>query len=425
MPEVDNGANYDAQGSMDDAVAKHNKENPGAWNGKTAWKGDGAWGDKWAHDQATGQGSAETADFLKNQLGYTEDELAAGPNCEGDHMEWNPDKEGTLMGGCDCESGYVSTGEDEDGNIEGCEEACTEEDQEWDEDLEDCKCIDPAQEIKTETGINHGQCVDRCTEANTEWDESSEECVCVDGWEQDPDISGAVVCIESCADGTEYFPDEREWDSDAQECKCPDESHDFVTDSAQFDGQGKCLQAHEGTIVWVNVGDGWSAYRDTSGTAANGYWASVGSTAYYDCDGEEWRKTQGSPNHIMVQDTSPDGDGEKHDEYSMPGNNDFFIGDFPSSTFGSGAGQVQTPSMDAGYLKGGQGTTNAASYKIQGVDDSSLTTAAPGTDGYLDFGCDICDRTEDCDNDNDGFRGDDDPDDTNPNSPQPQGGLTV
>lgn len=333
------------------------------WNGHTGVKKGDNIAEKWRRDQAIGEGSPETADFLKNKLGYTDSDF--DNECPKANQEWNPEGAG-LFGACECKGGY--------------------------------------EEETESTSPDYGECVDAC-DSDQEWDDDSEECVCSDTNEKIADSANVTDhgdgtwsigdCIPNCANGDEYDVDERTWDGSACECETGKE---FTTTSAQFNGDGKCLVNNGGTIVWVYVSNGWAAYRDQNGTATDGFFGNLGSSAKYDCDETPWYSISNTI-QISVGNTEPDGGTETHDEYSITGQNDMFLGDFNFTNHGID-NAVEIPFKTTAYLKNGTDSSSPADSKTAAEASSQLSNSSTLSN---QFRCDVCNDPDYCDEDQDGL----------------------
>ena len=211
------------------------------------------------------------------------------------------------------------------------------------------------------------------------------------------------ACIDCCSDGDEYDPDERIWNSTSKKCEC--QSGEFVTDSLQFPGLGKCLTENSGQIVWYRQGgDGnngytptdWLAARDVNNNISEDgiYGWPVPDSNFYHCDGTHYQ-TMGGVLEVKIADKHPDTT-ETFDKWTISGQGDSFQGDFDLKTLtGFNHGSLTDPwpsNMEkVASLNTKRGTIGQDPPKE--IGDGAVpyvTTFAPGTVSYDSFVCDVC-----------------------------------
>jgi hypothetical protein len=327
-------------------------------NGKEGVEHGDVWAEKWLEDARNDTASGETVEFLTSALGYTQEDLnqPPGSNC-GENAEWDP-AGGVGFGACECIEGYIKVVDVETDQFV-CNLNCNSD--QSDDGDGNCVCNEPNDKIATNSY--------QSSEIGGSWNEGD--------------------CIANCQDGDEYNPDERTWDETAGECECLE--GEFKTDSIQFPGEGKCLTAENGVIVWsrqwsgAGMWDSWTATRDVNEEVpANGYYAPVLSTKWFHCDQSVWYSL-GQIIEVKIQNNHPDGSDEEHDEYSVNTGADSFGGTLQWETSAK-----QIPSTDTKFLKDGASSTNLG----DGLSSSSyMTTFDPSVGGgnsWKYFMCNTC-----------------------------------
>ena len=313
MPE-DDGANYDHQGSVDDAVNAH--------NGKTGVTKGSHWANKWRQDARNGVGSPETYIFLKN-LGYTDDEINKPDECDspevwkenasqfggcvnadcGDNATWDDSIHYSKDVKCFCDNGY----ERENGSsASACVDICRDLPATW--DGSQCVCDDDQKKLNSrETDCikrckgddsgsgttlaqtwdgtecvcdddqyfvnDNGVCEERCpkgTDASNgeqHWDVLQEKCVCSDGGYRMVGVSPGE-CREECSDGLDYVTDETTWDGTDCTCASYGDNYDAVTKDDTIhvtsDSTRACMQKFLGTVVWQQIESSWDTCQNWS-----------------------------------------------------------------------------------------------------------------------------------------------------------------
>lgn len=218
------------------------------------------------------------------------------------------------------------------------------------------------------------------------------------------DLKGWTVggCIDCCSDGDEYSPDERVWNADKEKCEC--ETGEFVTDSLQFPGEGKCLTASSGQLVWYRLGGdlntgvtAWQAARDVNNDIQEDGifgWPVPDMHAYH-CDGTHYQ-AMGGVIEVKVTDKNPDGTGETFDKWAIAGQADSYQGVFDLKTLtGYNHDGLTSPwpsNMEkVESLDTARGTIGIDPPKsIESGSVPYVTSFEPGTPAYESFVCDVC-----------------------------------